>query len=82
MRLMYEAQKVSQLYVQLAPFIDEFDVEIHLDISTDPKNGSNCAATEAAGYVLGMTGLEPKLKPNSFASAFAADHVVNNISLL
>ena len=77
MRMLNEVSKVCELYTQIAPFIDEFDIEIHLDISQDPKNGSNCAASEAAGYVLGMTGMQPKLKPHSFASSFGADHVVN-----
>jgi predicted RNase H-related nuclease YkuK (DUF458 family) len=84
MRMMTEVRKVCELYTQLIPFIDEFNVEVHLDISTDPKNGSNCAATEAAGYVLGMTGLDEdhiKLKPESFASSFGADRIVNNLSL-
>jgi predicted RNase H-related nuclease YkuK (DUF458 family) len=79
MRMMKEVQKVCELYTQIGLFIDEFNVEIHLDISQDPKNGSNCAASEAAGFVLGMTGLEPKLKPESFASSFGADHVANHI---
>jgi predicted RNase H-related nuclease YkuK (DUF458 family) len=78
MRLMNEAQKVCELYIQIAPFVDEYDIEIHLDISTDPKNGSNCAATQAAGYVLGMTGIQPKLKPDAFSSSFAADHYANS----
>lgn len=77
MRMMNEVMKVCELYNQLIPFIDEFDIEIHLDIATDPKHGSNCAATEAAGYVLGVTGVEPKLKPQSFASSFGADHIAN-----
>jgi uncharacterized protein len=76
-RMLNEVRKVCELYNQLAPFIDEFDVEIHLDINTDAKHGSNCAATEAAGYVLGMTGIEPKLKPESWAASFGADAVVN-----
>lgn len=76
-RMMNEVIKVCQLYSQLAPFIDEFDIEIHLDINTDPKHGSNCAASEAAGYVLGMTGIEPKLKPDSWAASFGADAVVH-----
>lgn len=78
LRMLNEVRKVCELYIQLIPFIDEFDIEIHLDISTDPKNGSNCAASEAAGYVLGMTGIEPKLKPDSFASSFGADHIANH----
>lgn len=77
MRMMKEVQKVCELYTQIGPFIDEFDVEIHLDINTNPLHGSNCAATEAAGYVLGMTGIEPKLKPNSWAASFGADGVAH-----
>lgn len=77
MRMMNEVAKVCALYNQLIPFIDEFDIEIHLDINTDPKHGSNCAATEAAGYVLGMTGIEPKLKPQSWAASFGADAVAH-----
>lgn len=77
LRMMNEVMKVCELYNQLAPILSGYDVEIHLDISTDPKNGSNCAASEAAGYVLGVTGVEPKLKPESFAASFGADSVVN-----
>lgn len=77
MRMMNEVQKVCELYNQIAPLIDQFDVQIHLDINPDPKHGSSCAASEAAGYVLGMTGQEPKLKPESFASSFGADHFAN-----
>ena len=77
MRMMNEVQKVCALYNQLIPFIDEYDVEIHLDINSNPKHGSNCAASEAAGYVLGMTGVEPKLKPDSWAASFGADGIVH-----
>lgn len=77
MRMMKEVQKVCELYTQIGPFVDEFNVEIHLDINTDPKHGSNCAASEAAGYVLGMTGIEPKLKPESWAASFGADGVAH-----
>ena len=78
MRMMNEVMKVCALYNQIAPFIDEFDVEIHLDVNTDPKYGSNCAATEAAGYVLGMTGIHAKLKPESFAASYGADAVASS----
>lgn len=81
MRLMNEVIKSCELYVQLAPLIDEYEIEIHLDISTDPVNGSNCVASQAAGYVLGVTGLDEKyvkLKPESFAASFGADHFANN----
>lgn len=77
LRLMNEVMKVCELYTQLAPFIDEYEVEIHLDVNTDPVHGSNCVATQAAGYVLGVTGIEPKLKPDSFAASYGADGVVH-----
>jgi predicted RNase H-related nuclease YkuK (DUF458 family) len=77
MRMLNEVRKVCELYNQLIPFIDEFDIEIHLDINTDPKHGSSCAASEAAGYVLGVTGIAPKLKPDSWAASFGADGVAH-----
>lgn len=76
-RLMNEVMKVCELYNQLAPLIDQFPIEIHLDLNTDPVHGSNCVAAQAAGYVVGVTGLEPKLKPFSWAASFGADAVVN-----
>lgn len=78
MRMITEAMKVCELYLQLIGYIDEFDVEVHLDINTDPKHASQCAATEAAGYVLGMTGIHPKMKPHSWAAGRGADKVVRN----
>jgi predicted RNase H-related nuclease YkuK (DUF458 family) len=73
-RLMNEGSKSCELYLQLIPFIDEFSVEIHCDVNTDPKHGSNCVAQQAAGYVLGTTGVEPVLKPNAFAASFCGDY--------
>ena len=77
MRMITEARKVCEMYLQVAPLIDDYDIEIHLDINTDPKEGSNCAAQEAAGYVLGMTGIIPKLKPDGFAASYGADGVAH-----
>ena len=77
MRMMNEVMKTCELYMQIQPFIEGFDIEIHLDISMDEKYKSNVAASEAAGYVLGTTNIVPKLKPESWASSFGADHIVN-----
>ena len=92
MRMMNEVRKVCEVYTQMIPYIEnfaelvegpdgeitikEFDIEVHLDINLDPSHGSNCAAKEAAGYVLAMTNLtedQVKLKPDSFAASFGAD---------
>lgn len=78
LRLMNEVQKVCELYGQLAPFIDEFPIEIHIDINPNPIFGSNCVATQAAGYVLGVTGIEPHLKPNALSASFCADHYAHH----
>jgi predicted RNase H-related nuclease YkuK (DUF458 family) len=81
MRLMNEVIKSCELYTQLAPFIDEFDIEIHIDVNTDPMHGSNCVAGQAAGYVLGVTGLDEnqvKLKPHAFCASFGADYFCKN----
>jgi len=75
MRLMNEVYKVADLYLQLAPFIDQYDIEVHLDVNPDPKYGSSCVATQAAGYILGVTGITPKLKPDAFAASFGADGI-------
>lgn len=72
-RLMNEVRKVAELYTQLGPLIDGFDVEIHCDVNLDPIHGSNCVADQAAGYILGVTGIEPKMKPNAWAASFCAD---------
>jgi predicted RNase H-related nuclease YkuK (DUF458 family) len=80
MRMLNEVAKSCELYNQLAPYIDCYDIEIHLDINLDPKHGSSCAAKEAAGYVLGMTGVseeQVKFKPDSFCASFGADHYIN-----
>lgn len=79
MRMVNEAMKSCELYNQMIPFIDEFDVEIHLDINLDPKFGSNCAAKEAAGYALSTGIIQSKImfKPNAWCASFAADKWVH-----
>jgi len=77
LRLMAEVIKSCELYTQLAPFIDEFDCELHCDVNTDPIHGSSCVAVQAAGYALGVTGLHKnqiKLKPHAWCASFGADH--------
>lgn len=76
MRMMNEAYKAVEAYQQLEDELILRDVEIHLDINQDPKHGSNCALSEAKGYVMGMTGVEVFAKPEAFAASYAADHGV------
>jgi len=81
-RLMTEVMQTCELYFQVAPLISDFEVEIHADISTNPKNGSSCVAQQAAGYILGVTGLreeQVKLKPEAFCASFGADHFAHKM---
>jgi predicted RNase H-related nuclease YkuK (DUF458 family) len=81
MRLMNEVMKSCELYLQVIPYIDEFSIEIHMDVNPDPKHGSNCVAAQAAGYVLGVTGLDKdqvKLKPEAWSASFGADHYAHD----
>ncbi len=73
MRLLNEAMKVSELYNELKPLMLGREVEIHLDISPYPIHGSNHVLDQAVGYVRGVTGVEPKVKPESWAATHAAD---------
>ena len=73
MRLMNEVMKVAELYLKLGDILEDREVEIHLDISPDEKNGSSCVISEAIGYIKGMCNVTPLVKPNSWAASHCAD---------
>ena len=77
-RLLKEVELASNIAVALQPHVGNRRFEIHLDINSDEHNRSNEIANMAMGYVQGMTGIKPMLKPNSPAASFAADRAVNN----
>ncbi|MEO5891638.1 MAG: ribonuclease H-like YkuK family protein [Ferruginibacter sp.] len=51
------------------------DMEVHVDINTNPSFKSNDALKEAMGYIMGM-GFAFKAKPGAFASSSCANKVV------
>ena len=73
MRLMNEVYKVAELYLEFAEELENRDIEIHLDINPDMLHNSSIVLKQATGYILGMTGIEPKVKPEAFAASYAAD---------
>lgn len=77
-RLMQEVQMVTEVALELLPFIENRHVEIHIDINPAPQHKSSVALKEAIGYVMGMTGREPVLKPDAFAATHASDHVARH----
>ena len=78
MRLMNEAYKVCGLYMEMAEELENFEIEIHLDINPDKKYNSSIVIKEATGYVLGMTGMTAKAKPEAFAASYCADWMVRH----
>ena len=72
-RMMTEVYKISELYLNLKDVIDEYEVEIHLDINPDLKYGSSVACKEAIGYIRGTCMMTPVVKPHSFVASNVAD---------
>ena len=73
MRLMTEVMKVTQMYLDLAEAIGDRKFEVHIDVNPDLKHGSSCVINEAMGYIKGMTGVTPSVKPSAWAASIAAD---------
>ena len=74
LRLMNEVYMATDLALELADVIDDRPFEIHLDINRSKDHKSSVVVKEACGYVRGMLGVEPKLKPYALASSAAADN--------
>lgn len=73
-RMMTETYKTTEVYEELKSTLAGREVEIHLDINPDELHGSNCALTQAVGYIRGVCDINPKVKPFALAASFAADH--------
>ncbi len=75
MRMMNEVYRAADLYLHLAEVLEDRHVEIHLDINPDELHGSSCAMQQAVGYIKGVCGKTPRLKPHAFAASYAADRL-------
>ena len=73
-RLITEVYKVATLYLELEPLIAH-DMSIHLDLNPDIMHGSSCVISEAIGYIKGVCGIEPKVKPEAWAASICADRL-------
>ena len=79
-RLMNEVYKASAMYLELYEAIGDRHVEVHLDINPDELHGSSCVIQQATGYIRGMCGFAPKVKPDAFAASYAADRLKEILS--
>lgn len=74
-RLMNEVYRAAQMYLDLVEVIGERHCEVHLDINPDEMHGSSCVIQQATGYIRGMCGFAPKVKPEAFSASYAADRL-------
>lgn len=77
-RMLDEVARSIDVAYNLCDLFIAFNVEmeVHVDINTNPVFKSNTALKEAMGYILGM-GFAFKAKPLAFASSSCANKVVH-----
>jgi predicted RNase H-related nuclease YkuK (DUF458 family) len=75
MRLMTEVYKVSELFQTLADVLEDFHVEVHLDLNKSDEYGSSCVVQQAIGYIKGTCNMTPMVKPDAPAASFCADRL-------
>jgi predicted RNase H-related nuclease YkuK (DUF458 family) len=69
---MTEVYKIADLYLKLSKVVAH-DIEVHLDINPNELHNSSIVVNEAMGYIKGMCGVIPLVKPMAFAASYAAD---------
>lgn len=76
-RLLTEVARSIEIAYSLCPLFDKYstELEVHADINTNPRFGSNAALSEAMGYILSM-GFTFKAKPDAHAASCCANKVV------
>jgi len=76
-RMLVEVAKSIEVAYPLCNIFSRYsvDMEVHMDINTNPNFKSNDALKEAMGYIMGM-GFVFKAKPDAFASSCCANKVV------
>ena len=72
-RMMREVTMVTDIYSQLEDVLIDRDFEVHLDVNPDATCGSNVAYGASVGYINGVIGVMPIVKPNAWASSCCAD---------
>jgi len=75
-RMLNEVSHAAEAAAAVIDHLQGRTLEIHLDINTDPVYKSSVAVKEAIGWIQGMTGITPKLKPDAWASTHVSDHIV------
>ena len=77
-RMLLEVAKSIETAYGLCDLFTKYnvDIEVHVDINTNPNFESHVALKDSMGYILGM-GFAFKAKPDAFASSSCADRAVH-----
>jgi len=76
LRMMNEVFKVSSIVTQLSDVLKGRYFEVHLDINPNIMHGSSVALHQAIGYIKGVNGITPKVKPEAWAASHVADRLL------
>lgn len=76
LRMMNEVYKVSAMVLELSDILSDRYFEVHLDINPNIVHGSSVAIQQAVGYIKGVNGIEPKVKPCAWAATHVADRML------
>lgn len=76
-RMLHEVSRSIEIAYHLCNLFDIYgtELEVHADINTNPRFGSNTALSEAMGYILSM-GFTFRAKPDAVAASCCANKVV------
>lgn len=74
LRLITEVYKAAEVYLELSQLVTQ-DISVHLDLNPNELFGSSCVIGEAIGYIKGVCGITPKVKPEAWAASIAADRI-------
>jgi predicted RNase H-related nuclease YkuK (DUF458 family) len=72
-RLFNEALRAGEMAFQILPHVGDRELEVHLDINCDTNCASHIAVKEAAGYIMGLLGFQPRFKPDAPVATGCAD---------
>ena len=75
---MNEVYKVSAMVTELAPDLEDRYFEVHLDINPNILHGSSVAISQAIGYIKGVNGIQPKVKPDAWCATHVADKLLKD----
>lgn len=77
-RMLNEVNYAVSAALEIVDLLGPRTMSIHLDINPNEEHKSSVAVKEAIGWVRGMFGQDPVVKPDAWAASHVSDHVVRD----